>query len=412
MPAQPLPGPVPSGTKPNLFKSNFPIGRFEPLFAQSRQELSPKLSLALTSKAESILKTFGIKNTTKEQIDEITKEASRQTLENLAKIQNWSQADQVIIDSLAQSLTARANLWATKTQPPTEKIYQKVEKQIRNLSSSFQQDLEKTAVLGNLASIAKLKKPSQEIQSQVNGLIDQFVEGQYPLAPLQVNLTLKGNVAGFLQNYIISLEKFLATQISQNQMHTLDQLSQAKVATYNRSVSAIEVGMDKFKDRVNSQNLAERICYVLGLLPIPAEKEATLGFDLPQQKLMPTGLAGFFVRTALAPDNHQLETYYSLLAYNQERLEKTLKFYEKEPKKYQILANTQAFNLKNPTSVQKYNAIFQNLSGINSLNLASQFVWFATEAAFGKYPGIYVPQDHLIKDIFLAQKIIGGLING
>src|SRR3972149_10229005 len=91
----------------------------EPILKKHRQEAAGKISQSLQSKIEAMLPKIVGKSLEKEQIgqvaQEIATETARETLENVARIQDLSQVNQVFADSLTQSIITHPQIPEIKT---------------------------------------------------------------------------------------------------------------------------------------------------------------------------------------------------------------------------------------------------------------------------------------------------------
>ena len=123
----------------------------EPILRKHQQEVAPKLSQSLQSKIEAILPkvTKGLdRNQIATIAQEIATETARESLENVAKIQDLSQINQVLADSLTQSIIAHPQITEVKTSEG--KLYEQVFNQTQDIAQANQPDLEKAAVLGEI----------------------------------------------------------------------------------------------------------------------------------------------------------------------------------------------------------------------------------------------------------------------
>ena len=202
----------------------------EPILRKHQQEVAPKLSQSLQQKVEEILPKIGARGLDKNQIptiaQEIAAETARETLENVAKIQDISQINQVLADSLTQSIIAHPQIAEVKTSEG--KLYEQVSNQTQDIAQANQPDLEKTAVLGAISQIAELKKPDQQALEFISDQVEQTVETQAPLTPPEERSYLTGALGTYLATYVDNFEEKLAPSLAGGQVPSFDQLQKIK----------------------------------------------------------------------------------------------------------------------------------------------------------------------------------------
>src|SRR3972149_7531943 len=303
----------------------------EPILRKHQQEVAPKLSQSLQSKIEAILPkvTKGLdRNQIATIAQEIATETARESLENVAKIQDLSQINQVLADSLTQSIIAHPQITEVKTSEG--KLYEQVFNQTQDIAQANQPDLEKTAVLGAISQIAKLKKPDQQTLEIISDQVGQAIETQAPLTPPETQSYLTGALGTYLATYVDNFEEKLAPSLAGGQIPSFDQLQKIKDVAHNQTVAQVDVNFTKSKEgkiidaKIGFKPLVEHISSVMGLKPLSAVKAESLGLGSAQPKALTfakaAGTTGFGVGLILNSPPRQVEAYHSLLAYDKPRL--------------------------------------------------------------------------------------------
>lgn len=402
--------------------------------AKHLQDFTPKFTENLAAETQQVLISLGLK-INQAQLEsfsgEIATESAREIFEELSKIQETQQIQFVIEDSLVSGIICHPEMARLPKPPGEKKVYSEIEKRAENILSKNLQGLKNAAVLGQIANILRQRNPTQQFQPLVVNAVDEFIAREHPLARKEDYILVKNQALNFIKNYVENFEKEIGPKLAQNNTPTLDELNKVKENAYYKALAVFEKNIEKYRAQFAAKDLASIISYTTGFLAIPSGQELTLGFKFSREPL-PSGPAGIFTKIILASDKNRLQAYYSLLGYDRTRLEKNLvdlnsqlgklkaqkslsnrdgKVYLKAQQQYRILKNARDFGLSKSKSAQAFRTLFQVSSAANLLS-AAQFSWIATKAAFGKLPGIYVSQDHLVKDSYLAGKIIGGITNG
>jgi len=417
----------------------------EPILAKHRLEATPKLEESLQQKVEAILPKIGARGLDKNQIPQIAKEiaqeTARETLENVAKIQDVSQINQVLADSLTQSIIAHPQIAEVKTSEG--KLYEQVFNQTQDIVQANHADLEKAAVLGAISQIAKLKKPDQQTLEIISDQVGQTIQTQAPLTSPETQGYLTGALGTYLTTYVDNFEKQVAPSISVGQIPSFDQLQKIKDVAHNQTVAQVAVSIAKSKEgkiidsKIGFKPLTEHIASVMGLKPLSAVKAESLGLGNAQPKALTfarsTGFSGLGVGLILNSPPRQVEAYHSLLAYNKPRLEKTIndlrqkvEWFKKQPRlsyrqkkellsyggRLKSLSQAQQFPIRQPKRFKTYLAYFQSLPVGRRLDWASQSAWTTTEAFLGQYQGITIPKSLATNPVILSGRTFGSLSFG
>ena len=414
--------------------TSFVLENAQQLLAKHLQKFTPEFTESLASETQKVLISLGLKinQTQVENVSrEIAAESARESLDELPKIQEIQQIQFVIEDSLVLSIISYPQVARMPKLPDEKRVYGEVEKRTENILSKNLKDLENAAVLGQIVNILRQRNPTQQFQPLVANAVDEFIAREHPLAGEEDYILVKNQALNFIKNYVENFEKVIGSKLAQNNIPTLDVLNNVKENAYHKALAVFEKNIEKYRAQLAAKDLASIISYITGFLAIPSGQELTLGFKFSWTS-PPPGSIELLTKIILAADKNRLQAYYSLLGYDRSRLEKNLvvlnnqlgklkaqkslnlrdeKTYLKAQKQYRILKNARDFGLSKTKNAQAFRTLFQVSSAANLLP-ASQFSWIATNAAFGKLPGIYVSQDHLIKDYYLAGKIIGGITNG
>ncbi len=437
--------PVDTADKPKSYASKTEISsalkQLRALKEQLQTTLSPKLATAIDEKTKEVVRALGFKDMDPVKVDhlssEIGREASLDVLDNIGHIQDITASTQVIADSITQALLAHPLTRTQAMQMNEAEIFHKAEKQIGSLLNKFQiqSDLEKMAVLSNLASISELEKPSPELQAQISNEVDRHVQKHSPLAPRNVNNTLKENTFKMTRTYTENLNAKTRILIEQGQIPTLIELNNLKTETFNQSSPQISLNTSQFKDKVDPKELSERVSYVLDLKPMTQNQTETLGLGRAEPGILTftkgTGASGFTVGFGISNNQPaQVGAYNSLLVYDKDWLEKTEQDQTKQietikkktaptlrdrikanfaQKKLQVLQNARAFQAKNQKLVETYQEYFQTRPEGSRLHASSQAAQNTTSAMFNDYRGAWVPRSISTNTGTLAQRTFGGL---
>jgi hypothetical protein len=202
----------------------------EPLLRKHRLQAQENLAQSLDAKVRQILPSLGIKSTNEEQflkiVNEVARETARQALEDVGRIEVKEQIPEVVADSLTQTIINHPDLESQISLPP-EEVFQKVYKSSEEISRQHEQPLEQAAALGNLAQIAKLEKPNQDIKNRISQSAQNIVEAESALGGSGLEELVKSNLGLYLKTYTDELKSQLA-RLPQDKIPTLEEVQKAK----------------------------------------------------------------------------------------------------------------------------------------------------------------------------------------
>lgn len=402
--------------------SRLEISTLQKDLASHQSEVSQKLAATLEAKISQTLNRVvsGVdKSTVSRLAAEIAAESSRDILENIAKINNFNEANTVIADSLTQSIVAHPELDG-KLKINEGKIFAGLLKQTQDVAQAHQNDLAKAAVLGSIVNIARLEKPDEQLRTLVVGAVDQAVATRMPLAKPDVNQTLYGNTSGFLQTYLGNLNARIQPQLSQGKIPDFASYQTAKSAAFSEASGEFAKNV-RFKGRIDPTDITNRIGFILGLDP-----QSTQFASVGQAK----GVNAFMMRMMLASNKGQEQFDNALISHDRGWLEKQLsgarsqveklkkqrsltykdrKAYLLAQKNLQALGRAFTFRAKNEQRAKNWMALVQSIpapAGGHNLTLAYQAAITSREAAMGNFPGVYAPRSLSGNPIFMARNTL------
>lgn len=443
MPVQSPPSPAPRVSGLGVLAE---LESIEPILKSHQEEFTPKLAQSLDEEVKSILPAFGIKDEAKktEVAAQIAQESAREIYQNAARIQDLSQLNQVVADSLTQSLITHPETAQKAGRQGEEKIYNAFSDKATGIVAKNQQDLEKAAVLGNLAATAKIEKPDQNLLASISRYVDETVETQAPLLSDTQRNQLKGNLANYLQSYKRIFKGKLLAETSKGQIPSFERVRTLKEAAHNFAVAEIGVNFAQtsqgrqIESKIGFKPLAASFAQNQGLQPVSPDNAERLGLGKAQPNTLTfakrVGFASAGVGIAMGnSDRMQKEAYFTLLAHDKEKLgnaisqetqkieqikkQKSLSFKDRKTfflsqKKLNLLHKAQEFSIKQNKRFQTYSSYFQSLPPARRLTWASQSAWGTTQSLLNQHPGIYVPQSIAANPRFLAGRTFGSLSFG
>lgn len=393
------------GTKPQYAKGRVSafgvLAEIDTVLQNHKNSFSPKLTGDLSPKIKELLPKLGIKNLSDEQLSriaqEVAAETSRQTLEDAHKIQNVSQINDLVADSLTQTLITHPEIVAKIKSDPT-KVFEKVWEQTKDVSNKNQGDLEKAAVLANLDQIAQLQKPNQQIEETITTVARDAVEAQEPLG----QSALQENVKGSLKTYLSKYVEDVSTQLSNlpsGQTPNLEQLQKVKDAAHESATYA-QRGK-QLGTKIDYQKTTGTLAQTLNTAQIPQTASAP---NLPRVIQTIINNPTYGKQLFLAALGHDEETLAKSLKEKSEIIErlnkkKSLSFKEakelSEAKLYWAkYAQAQALKVKKSKRYQTLLAILSKM-GDGRPELISQSVWQSERMLQTKMPKIFAYNERL-----------------
>lgn len=383
------------------------FAEIDTLLARHRQKTSLTLDLPLQEKVQSILPTLGIKNIPQEKLNQIASDVAgqtlNQTLEDIAKVQTPEQISLVLADSLTQSIINHPDLAGKIKAEDDTKVFTKIVPHAQEVASQNQDILEKAAVLANLDNIAKIQDQTEQIKNLIAGSVEQTAETEAPLTPPAQKEALKADLANYLKAYKEELANQL--KITADNIPTLKELQNVKEnahtqATKKTARATAPIG-PKPAAALPTHSLTANLAQVLYLRPKP-----------PTSAPLKLPAGGNLI---LSSPNRVRDAYFSLLAFDQEKLAKALKetsseieqyknkksltykerlLYQDALKKHARYASAQAFHVKQPKKARTYRTLFaQSYGGRN--DVASGQTWIAEKYFLPSVPRIIAHNERL-----------------
>ncbi len=393
----------------------------EPLLRKHNLETSAKLKETLTPQVKSVITSLGIKDLPADQLEnlsqEIAREVARETLENVPKIADVAQAQDVITDSLVQTLQVDPILSSKVAKISEQKLVEKSTQIADQIAETHQKDLEKTAVLGSITEIASLGKPTQDDLQTISEIVEQTVEAQAPLTIPTDRQSLKGSLLVYLTSYQEELAKQLPS-ISPTNLPSFNELQKAKVVAHTKATAKVA---EEFSETVAGKQIANKI----GYNQLSGNLAVTRGMAPPQvANQIPLNLpvgAGLILGSATRQD----QAYLALLAHDQEKLNREIKKTTAETEKFKKQKSLSRQNQKDyqqaklrlaryqkaqelATKKPKRTQGFQSLFTGNQITRASQIAWNFDQNRLG----FYLPQTLINSSRFGPRLAFGAIAPG
>lgn len=435
-----IPSPAPS-PKVSTLGVLAELESIEPILKKHRQETVAKLSGDLNQKVRTILPSLGIKSTNEEEflktVAEIAQETAQEVTENVAQIQDPIQINQVIADSLTQSIIAHPQISNLKLKE--EKLYAKIFEQTQSIAQTRQQNLEKAAILGQIEKAAKLQKPDSQTLNLVSDQIEQIVELESALTLPEERTFLKASLAAYLASYPQALNTKLAPILSQGNTPAFAEFQKIKESAHNAAIAQIALNLaknptaKKLETKISFKALTDHIGAFLGLKPLTEIQAQNFGLIPTKPKLFaftrgasPTNAA---VGLLLGSITAQTPGWSALVSYDKPRFDSTIEnlsgrakaLREKRSQTYRDrkelltieknLANfKQAKDLagRHPQKVNPFLSYFKS-RGPNRLTQASRTAWQTTTAYIGGIPAVFVPKSIRNNPAIMAGASFGAL---
>ncbi|OGD87498.1 hypothetical protein A2870_04075 [Candidatus Curtissbacteria bacterium RIFCSPHIGHO2_01_FULL_41_11] len=376
------------------------LAEIDTVLENHKNSISPKLTADLSPKIKELLPKLGIKNLSEEQLNKIAQEVavetSRQTLEDAHKIQNVSQINDLVADSLTQTLITHPEIAGKIKDEPT-KVFQKIWGQTKEISTSNQNDLEKAAALANLDEIAELQKPDQAVEEALTTSARDTVESQEPLGGSQLQENIKGNFKSYLSDYVKEVDTQLS-KLPKGEVPSLEELQKLKDAAHTNAQET--QGGKQSGTKIDYKNAADTLANSLNLAQIQPKSAPNLPVVIETIVNNPT----YGKKLYLAALGHDEQTLAKSLKEKSEIIERlkskkslTLKEAKQlsEAKLYWAkYAQAQALKVKNPKQYQALLSILSKM-GDGRAELVSQSVWQSERFLQAKMPKIFAYNERL-----------------
>lgn len=385
------------------------------------QEIETQLTLDLKEQAQQALSTLGIKIKDKKLLEEITarvaKNATVETLDELPKVQDLSQINQVVADNLTQALMNNDALAADFSNRDSGTTYQKVFEQTKAFTDKNIGSLQKTAVLGNIAQTLAVNPADPEITNIVNSNIDTAIAVEAPVMTPAQQVQLNREVQTYLTNYKTALSRQLAS--ADQQTPTLAQLGEIKDSVANQIAGQGKSPVPE----VNFTKLATAISAPLGMTSAKTVQEASQKpqFQKPTKQTIRRSFPQIAFSSAFNFERGQQEANFALLLHNKTKFDNSLassskiikdlseklkekkslsykekQLYKQESEKLKVLQSAKALK---PKRVQAYLKFFQSFEDV-SLAEASHDAWSFHESLYGRYNTLGPPKSVMLSNRF------------
>lgn len=310
-----------------------------------QDELEPKLSESLNQQVAAILPQLGIKNASPELVARIADNASSYSLGRLVGIQTKEQIGQVLSDSITQAIHVTPEV-ASQIKTTEVQTYQKVSPGMENVAQEHSAALEKTAVLANIAAVTSLPQSQDTIQFVVNDQVEQQAQMDAPLSTPQEIAALKTSVQKTVESYATSFSQKIAPMVTGDSTPTLDELNKIKDESYAQAGK--QLAAKSLHDKIDTVTVIENTATLLSIKPLTVEKAAEMGLGSFVPNTMTfaksAGLSGFGYGLALNMPEVQKRTMYSLIAYNNPKLDGTIEALTNRQQQLDQIIKTAAIN--------------------------------------------------------------------
>ena len=177
------------------------FAEIDTVLSRHNQKTALKITLPLQEKIQDLLPALGIRLDEAQLrviVPEIAAETTRQFFEDAAKIQTPKQINDIVADSLAQTIITHPQI-APQLKVDETKILEKAFKQTAEVARQNQTDLEKAAVLANLQKVAGLETNTQNVKELISQVVEGSIEtGPAPLTPPEQREALKPHLETYL----------------------------------------------------------------------------------------------------------------------------------------------------------------------------------------------------------------------
>ena len=430
------------------------LEEIDTVLGKHKNQTAEMLTADLTPQVKSFITAIAPKGLSAQQVDQLTaqiaQEVSRETLENIPKVVDMSQAPDVIADSLVSTVLVEPALIPNPQKQNIGKLLEKAAPLASQIATTHQQDLEKVAVLSNISRISQLEKLSPQVQEVIDLKVSQTLKSQHPLATRTETAALSGNLKSYLQSYAQDFKDALAKE-SGAQIPSFAQFQKVQGEVHQKSSRlfseqvAGNLGSQAktLTSRVNLAQFPDELADALRLRPFTRDQLERLGLGSAQPKLntftkAAPGLANWGTGIALATNtNFQTQAYWTAmtasghlpqqakkLAAEDKGLEAELKLKGSLPypkaKRYNVvqtqlgvIASAEKFKAKNPRRYQTFVSWHNSLPSRQRLGWVSATSQAVTDAYFGDQH-LFVPRLALARhpNQFLANRTFGAMAHG
>ncbi|MCR4324706.1 MAG: hypothetical protein NUV69_03385 [Candidatus Curtissbacteria bacterium] len=392
------------------------LEEIEPLLKHHTEIIKPELNGALQEKIVALLPTIGVTNLNHEELlkvaTEISQESAREIFENLATIQDAAQINQVVADSVTQTILVHPQTQQVKI--PEEKLYDMIEKETTVVATNPSLNLEQVAVLGNLEKVAKLSAPNSQIPEKIELAVEEVIQSQAPLTTQTRQVDLELDLGTYLGNYQAQIASSTKPSIESRNLPNLEQLARIKEVAHNRAIARTATAGARAPSTLPFKEIAGELAKDLGLKPLAPDEISALGLTgiRPKNLTFVSGIKNAVAGARLGTENGQKEATYALLTFNQQRFRTNLEKAEREVKSLETrpslslrdrkklnlarknlttLKEAQKLSLKRPKITAIFRSWARGLPNHRTLVQSSAAMWYSYRAIFRQSPGIFVP---------------------
>lgn len=445
---------LPPASLPKAATTTLVLAEIDTVLDQHKNQTAQTLTADLTPQVKSFIRAIAPKSLSPQQIDQlaekIAQEVSRETLENMPKVVDMSQAPDVIADSLVSTVLVEPALIPNPEKQNVGKLIQKAAPMSSQIAATRQQDLEKVVVLSNISRISQFAKLSPQVQEVIDLKVSQTIESQHPLATMTETAALSGNLKSYVQNYAKDFKDTLAKETG-GQIPSFAQLQKVQATVHQKTARAFSEKVTSglgpqaktLTSRINLSGLPDELADTLRLRPFTRDQLERLGLGSAQPKLntftkAAPGLANWGTGIALATNtNFQTQAYWTAmaasghlpqqakkLAAEAKGLEAEMKLKGSLPypkaKRYDVvqtqlgvIASAEKFKAKNPRRYQTFVSWHNSLPSRQRLGFVSATSAAVTSAYFGDQH-LFVPRLALARhpNQFLANRTFGAMAHG
>lgn len=326
-----------------------------------KKDLAQQIASPLEEKTRSILTSLGIKNPNQNLVNQIASATTKNTIDAAGEIQDSSDFSPILAKKFTDAALANPDV-SQKISDPL-KIYDAAQKETADIVDANSRDFEAAAVLTGLSEIARLENPTPEIAETISSSTEDLARIQAPLTSPQNINDLKSQIFEYTSAYPQNLTQELSSFSAEN-LPTLNQLQKAKEAAHAKTVA--EMKLPKIDSRININEIINQIGTQLRTTSTSAPQS---NFGLPSKK---TGITETGMKLMLNfSSGAQKEAYFSLLAYDKNKLEKAI---SNNPNTT-IFKDAQNFAIQKPQKLTRYLTYFQNTYGLGN---SSFIIWEST----------------------------------